>query len=73
MIERPSVCGIMFGPFFSKKTYHFKVVKFDFLRMIEIGAKSFPEIFHMKGMAQEVCEFFLVKFFFLSVCLTEQT
>lgn len=27
-----------------------------FLRMIEMGASSFPEIFHSKGMAQEVCK-----------------
>jgi hypothetical protein len=30
--------------------------------MIEIGMKSFPEIFLMKGMAQEVCWIF-TKFF----------
>ncbi|KAJ0021232.1 hypothetical protein Pint_32257 [Pistacia integerrima] len=28
--------------------------KFSSRRLIEIGAKSYPEIFHMKGMAQEI-------------------
>ncbi|KAL6203127.1 hypothetical protein ACLB2K_026830 [Fragaria x ananassa] len=28
--------------------------KFSSTRMIEIGAKSFPEIFHTKGLAQEI-------------------
>ncbi|KAH7560960.1 hypothetical protein JRO89_XS10G0147600 [Xanthoceras sorbifolium] len=34
--------------------------KFSSRRMIEIGAKSFPEIFHMKGMAQEMAGRILV-------------
>ncbi|KAJ0084959.1 hypothetical protein Patl1_30797 [Pistacia atlantica] len=36
--------------------------KFSSRRLIEIGAKSYPGIFHMKGMAQEVCRRWLVGF-----------
>lgn len=38
----------------SKKWKFFNFLCF-ILRMIEIGAKSFPEVFRTKGMAQEVC------------------
>ncbi|KAK1588742.1 hypothetical protein Q3G72_026576 [Acer saccharum] len=34
--------------------------KFSSRRMIEIGARSFPEIFHLKGMAQEMAGRILV-------------
>ncbi|XP_056166234.1 DNA repair protein RAD51 homolog 2 isoform X2 [Syzygium oleosum] len=34
--------------------------KFSSQRLIEIGAKSFPEIFHMRGMAQEMAGRILV-------------
>lgn len=34
------------------------------LRLIEIGVNSFPELFHMEGMAQEVCSM-LIHFFIL--------
>lgn len=27
--------------------------------MIEIGSKSFPEIFHVEGMAKEACPLFI--------------
>ena len=28
--------------------------------MIEIGIESFPDIFNMKGLAQEVCKFIFI-------------
>ena len=31
----------------------------SFCRMIEIGSKSFPEIFHVEGMAKEACPLFI--------------
>lgn len=35
---------------------------FSLPRLIEIGTKSFPEIFHKKGMVQEVCRLTLLFF-----------
>lgn len=33
----------------------------SYLRMIEIGVNSFPEIFRIAGMAQEVCNILIHK------------
>lgn len=50
----------------SKKWKFFNFLCF-ILRMIEIGAKSFPEVFRTKGMAQEVCRLELVTVFLMSI------
>lgn len=59
MLKCQLLCGKLFPAMLSKSRYKFQFLVF-ILRMIEIGAKSFPEIFHTKGLAQEVCSLELV-------------
>lgn len=44
----------LFFFYISQELKLFQIMKCAFLRIIEIGSTSFPEIFHRKGMAQEV-------------------